>query len=204
MDHLVYATPDLAASVSAFTAATGLTPAPGGVHVGRGTRNELVGLGPGRYLEIIGPDPGQPDPEGPRPFRIDELAGPRVVTWAIRSVDLEAAVAAARAAGFDPGEPAAMSRSTPEGELLEWRLTAGFAEPTGVVPFLIDWGQTPHPSTRGLPEAELVSFVGFAPEPDEVAWKLAAVGAEVSVATGEAGLSVVLGTPRGVVRLEEL
>ncbi|WP_328329990.1 VOC family protein [Kribbella sp. NBC_00382] len=204
MDHLVYATPDLAATVAAFTAATGLTPMPGGVHVGRGTRNELVGLGPGRYLEIIGPDLGQPDPESPRPFGIDELAQPRVVTWAIGSTDLDAAVAAARAAGFDPGEPEGMSRSTPEGDLLEWRLTSAFTEPTGLVPFLIDWGRTVHPSSRGLPQAELVSFMGFAPQPGEVAWMLDAVGAELALAAGEAGLSVVLGTPRGVVRLEEL
>jgi hypothetical protein len=204
MDHLVYATPDLAASVAAFTAATGLTPAAGGVHVGRGTRNELVGLGPGRYLEIIGPDLGRPDPEGPRPFGIDGLARPRVATWAIRSTDLDAAVRGARAAGFDPGEPEGMSRSTPDGELLEWRLTPAFAESSGLVPFLIDWGRTVHPSSRALPEAELVSFVGSAPEPGEVVRMLDAVGAELSVAIGEAGLSVVLGTPRGVVRLEEL
>lgn len=97
-----------------------------------------------------------------------------------------------------------MSRSTPDGELLEWRLTSAFAEPSGLVPFLIDWGRTVHPSHRGLPQAELVSFTGSAPEPAEVAWQLDAVGAELAVVTGEAGLGVVLGTPRGVVRLEEL
>ena len=91
-----------------------------------------------------------------------------MVTWAIGSTDLDAAVAAARAAGFDPGEPEEMSRSTPEGELLEWRLTSAFAEPSGLVPFLIDWGRTVHPSSRGLPQAELVSFAGFAPEPADL------------------------------------
>ncbi|MFD8740899.1 VOC family protein, partial [Streptomyces sp. NPDC059618] len=43
-DHIVLATPDLAATVAEFTRRTGVVPAPGGVHVGLGTRNHLVGL----------------------------------------------------------------------------------------------------------------------------------------------------------------
>lgn len=199
MDHLVYATPDLAATVADFAASTGLKPAPGGAHPGRGTRNELIGLGPGRYLEIVGPDPEQGIV--PRLFGIDQLSAPRLVTWAIRPRDLDAAVAEARAAGFDPGDPEAMHRSSPEGERLDWRLTRVMAEPSGVVPFLIDWQQTPHPSTRGLPEADLVSFEAWAPEPLEIRRLLAAVGAELPISAGEAGLSAVLETPRGRIRL---
>ena len=89
LDHLVYATPDLDASVEALAKHLGTEPVPGGAHPGWGTRNALIGLGTGVYLEIIGPDPSQPDPEGARPFLIDDLTDARLVTWAYRHPDPE-------------------------------------------------------------------------------------------------------------------
>src|SRR4051794_32302696 len=103
LDHLVLATPDLAGAVRRFTERTGVVPARGGSHVGLGTANFLVDVGDGGYLEIIGPDPDAPDPDAPRPFGIDELTEPRVVTWAVRTDDIDALVAQARGAGYDPG-----------------------------------------------------------------------------------------------------
>ncbi|WP_327085082.1 VOC family protein [Nonomuraea sp. NBC_01738] len=144
MDHLVYATPDLAPTVAEVERLLGVKPAEGGRHVGLGTRNHLLGLGGRSYLEIIGPDPEQPHPGAPRPFGIDTLDAPRLVAWAVEPDDLDATVAASRARGYDPGTPFAMSRRTPSGDLLEWRL-AFAAEPDPVIPFLIDWGTTPHP-----------------------------------------------------------
>ena len=43
---------------------------------GMGTTNFLIGLGAGAYLEIIGPDPDQPQPVGGRWFGIDRLTPP--------------------------------------------------------------------------------------------------------------------------------
>ena len=74
LDHLVYAVPDLAAGVAAITALLGVAPSPGGPHPGLGTRNFLVSLGESCYLEIIGPDPEQPQPSRPRPFGLDRLS----------------------------------------------------------------------------------------------------------------------------------
>ena len=119
LDHLVLAGPDLAEAVAWFAELTGVDPAAGGSHVGLGTANYLVGLGAAAYLEIIGPDPEQPAPEQPRPFGIDDLVAPRVVSWAVRVSDIAAVVAASRRAGYDPGDPIAMSRRTRDGELLE-------------------------------------------------------------------------------------
>jgi len=76
IDHLVYATPDLATTVGLLTDRLGTAPTPGGAHPGRGTRNALVGLGDGAYLEIIGPDLEQPAPLSARPFGIDTLSAP--------------------------------------------------------------------------------------------------------------------------------
>lgn len=181
MDHLVYATPDLEATVREVTRLLGVRPAEGGRHVGLGTRNHLLGLGGRRYLEIIGPDPDQPAPGVPRPFGLDTLTGARLVTWAVEPADLDATVAAAKDRGYDPGPVVPMSRRTPDGDLLEWRLTfPPEGNAGGLVPFLIDWGATTHP-TANLPVVELTGFHGGHPDPAVVRTALAALGVELEV-----------------------
>lgn len=200
LDHLVLATPDLAATVAEFARRTEVTPAPGGVHVGRGTRNHLVGLGGRSYLEILGPDPEQPDPAEPRLFGIDGLTGPRTLTWAISPPDLDAAIATARARGYDPGPAHSMSRRTPDGTVLRWRLTdGGSAHPPGLVPFLIDWGDSRHPADSGLPVTPLLEVSGTAPDPEEVRGPLAALDTALALAAGPASLTFTVDTPNGPV-----
>ncbi|MFK4145325.1 VOC family protein [Streptomyces sp. NPDC004065] len=199
LDHLVLATPDLAATVADFARRTGVTPAPGGAHVGLGTRNHLVSLGGARYLEIIGPDPEQPAPEGSRPFALERLTGPRTVTWAVAVRDLDRAVATARARGHDPGGIREMSRRRPDGTVLRWRLTDGAGHPSGLVPFLIDWGSSPHPAASGLPVTPLLALSASAPDPDELRPLLAAVDADLALTEGPAGLTFTVDTPRGPV-----
>ncbi|MEU9393110.1 VOC family protein [Streptomyces sp. NPDC048324] len=200
LDHLVLATPDLAATVADFTRRTGVAPAPGGAHVGRGTRNFLVALGGCSYLEIIGPDPEQTAPDAPRPFAVDDLTAARTVTWAVSPPDLDAAVAAARARGYDPGDIRPMSRRRPDGTLLQWRLTDGDTQhPSGLVPFLIDWGSTVHPSASGLPATPLLRLSASAPDPAELRPLLAAVGAELPLTEGPVALTFTVDTPHGPV-----
>jgi hypothetical protein len=185
LDHLVLAGPDLAQAVGWFAELTGVQPAPGGSHIGLGTANHLVGLGSGAYLEVIGPDPNQPEPAQARPFGIDDLTAPQLVTWAIRTDDLDALIAEARAGGYDPGDPVAMSRRTPDGELLEWRLATQVRYGDGLVPFLIDWGSTPHPTSRGLPQTELLDLRATHPDPASVRPALVALRADLHIDIGE-------------------
>ena len=173
LDHLVYATPDLNASMEELADRLGTHPVPGGAHPGWGTRNALIGLGVGAYLEIIGPDPEQPDPEHPRPFLIDELREARLVTWAYRHPDpeslvdtLELALGNTRDQGGRLGPVRSMSRTKPDGDTLHWRLSDPTALPAGgVVPFLIDWGATPHPSAALPNECGLLELVVSHPDP---------------------------------------
>ncbi len=88
-----------------------------------------------------------------------------------------------------------MSRRTPDGDELRWRLTPS----RGVVPFLIDWGSTPHPTTRDLPQVTLEAFTLSHPEPDPVRAQLAALGVALPVtAAAVPTLTAVFGTPRGL------
>jgi glyoxalase-like protein len=204
LDHIVFAAPDLSEAVEGFARLTGVRPAPGGQHVGLGTANHLVGLGGDAYLEIIGPDPEQPAPPQPRPFGIDRLTEARVVAWAIHPPDLDGRIEAARAAGYDPGAPVPLSRQTPDGETMRWRLTwPDLDASAGLVPFLIDWGDTPSPPSRGgLPTVPLVSLEATHPVPGQLRPALAALGVDLPIRAGDrAGLTVVLAGGHGEVVL---
>ncbi len=180
LDHLVYAGPDLEEAVARVAELTGVTPVSGGRHVGRGTANYLADLGAGAYLEVVGPDPEQPEHTGPRPFGIDELTAPALVTWAARVEGIDQVITEARDAGYDPGEAFEMSRATDDGELLTWRLT-GAGGLDGLAPFLIDWGSTPHPTTRSLPSIPLRLVTGVHPEPAAVESAVRALGMDMLV-----------------------
>jgi hypothetical protein len=200
IDHLVYATSNLADSVDELSNRFGVSLTPGGQHVGFGTRNFLADLGDSRYLEVIGPDPEQPTPNRPRPFGIDDLAKSRLVTWAARVSDLDEAVRRAQAAGYDPGPIIAMSRDSADGVPLRWRLTFSPAsgELGGLVPFLIDWADTPHPSKAAAPGMRLLSLTGFHPDIARIERCLAALGEQLDVQERpEPGLRAVLATPAG-------
>ena len=175
LDHLVYAVTDLDAAVDELADLLGARPSAGGRHVGRGTCNRLLSFDDGSYLEIIGVDDGQPSPDGPRPFGIDLLTGPRLVTWAMRVDDIDDAVASARRHGSDPGPAQAMSRATPDGGLLSWQLTDAFVTGDGLVPFLIAWGDTVHPSLTATGGVRLMELTAAHPEPALVATAFAAL-----------------------------
>lgn len=182
LDHLLLATPDLAGTVAWLERQTGVAPAPGGPHPGRGTRNYLLGLGGTAYLEIIGLDAGQPEPQTPPPFDLAALAAPRLVTWALRvgDDDLDRRVAAARANGFNPGPVSTRTRVSPDGETVRARVT----EPAdGLVPFLVDWCGSAHPAAA-LPSIAACELAGIHPEPLAVRHCLRALGADLDVRPG--------------------
>lgn len=198
VDHLVYGAPDLDAACDDLEVRLGVRPAPGGRHERLGTANALVAIGGGAYLEVIGPDSEAPEPTGPRPFGIDDLVEPRLVAWAIRVDDIDAAAAESAARGHDPGPVFDLSRTTPAGDVLCWRLT--FPDPAfdGVVPFLIDWLESPHPSSTAPGDvtwngAPTISH----PAPERVEGALAALGADALVMGGaHPGLAATLLGPR--------
>jgi hypothetical protein len=182
---VVYATPNVEETVEDLFQALGVRALIGGQHVGWGTHNCLASLGDGVYLEIVGPDPRQPDPDGPRPFLIDHITSPRLVTWAVSVPDMATALAASIAAGYDPGPSRAMSRATPDGGTLSWELTAPpLGDDGGLVPFLLAWGSTRHPSSTTVQGLSLESLTATHPQPDDVNEMLRALGTSLSIGHG--------------------
>ena len=203
VDHLVYATPELQLGIDRIEKLLGIKAAPGGQHPGRGTRNALVALGPTSYLEIIGPDPEQPTPPQPRPFGIDGLREPRLARWAAKGRGLETLAGDARRNGIRLGEVIAGSRRRADGVLLSWRYTdPQTVVADGVVPFFIDWGQTPHPSATATPGSTLIELRAQHPDPDSVAKALKSLGLELQVQRApQPGLIATINSPRGRVEL---
>lgn len=204
LDHLVFAVRDLDTAVRDLAERLGIHPSPGGQHLGFGTRNYLLSLGVETYLEIIGPDPEQPDPEGRRPLGVDIVQQPSLVAWAVKATDIEQQVKCARARGYDPGAVRSMSRTLPDGSTLGMRRTTFPEDETlpNPVPFLIDWESTAHPSATSSQGLRLLEFRAEVPDPKEVEAKLTALGVDLRLSEGKANeLIATVEGPLGVVRL---
>ena len=204
LDHILWAAPDLDDGAKTIERLTGVTPARGGVHPGLGTRNSLVALDSGAYFEIIAPDPAQ-NLVGNRGGRIAEQTRPGLMTFAIASDDLASLREAALREGLGVNGPVAMHRNTPGGARLDWTILyledARFGE---AIPFVIDWGKTPHPSTSLPGGCRLKSFTVTHPEAEALSRLYAALGIPVAVKRAAyPGFVVELSTPNGEVVLTQ-
>jgi hypothetical protein len=203
LDHLVYATPDLQRGIDAIEQQLGVKATPGGQHPGLGTRNALVALGPTSYLEIIGPDPDQPKPAGPRRFGIDGLKAPRFVRWVVKSSELDAVSAKAVKANVALGAITPGSRRRPDGVVLSWRYTdPNTVVADGLIPFFIDWGSSPHPALTAARGATLVQLRAEHPQAERVQKMIDALELGLRVDRGAApAIIATIDSPRGRVEL---
>ncbi len=203
LDHLVYATADLEATVEEVARLLGVTPAIGGRHPGWGTRNALLSLGPRAYLEIMGPDRGQPESGRERPFGIDAISKPRLATWVARTDDIQAVIERARRKGLDLGELQERSRERPDGSLLRWKMTdLAKNREEGIVPYFIDWGDSPHPAEGAPGGCQLIALEAFHPDAARVRSLLESLGIDLRVRKGSAALKATIDGPRGRVVLK--
>jgi hypothetical protein len=203
VDHLVWGGLSLEQEIQRLESWTGIRAAPSGRHPGEGTRNALMRVGDGMYLELIGPDPTQPPPPRARWLGLDALSGPRLITWAAKCPDLDQRASAARAAGVEVGELRRGERELNGGQVLSWRLTyPNLRLGDGLVPFLIDWGQSRHPADTAPGGVQLLDLRAEHPDPAAVLGALRHLGLELRVEAGPApALIATLETPRGRVEL---
>ena len=203
IDHLVFATPDLAQGVDEIEVLTGVRASAGGQHAAWGTHNRLLALGRDAYLEIIAPDPSQPQPTKPRPFGIDTLTHSRLVTWAARGSHLEQFARSAAERGVHLGEVFSGSRVRSDGAILSWQLTSPWLLlEGGLVPFFIDWGESPHPAASAAQGLSLVELRAEHPNPHVLSRTLQTLGLEISVQqASNAALVATIQGPKGRIQL---
>jgi hypothetical protein len=180
-------------------------PVPGGAHPGLGTRNALLGLADGHYLEIIAPDPAQPL-AGTFGAALADLSRPALITWALRSHDLPGIARRLTGAGLQTRGPVRTRRTTPAGDVLEWDLlfVSGHAFGT-LLPFFIDWRDTPHPAGDLTAVGTLEAITLETPHASELRRLLGHLDVPVAVKQAvEPALRATLTCPHGEVVLESL
>ena len=150
-----------------------------------GAYNHLLALQDGAYLEIIGPDP-EHQGGGSMPFGLDPQSGrgAHIPHWCWKGNErIDELAGAARGAGYDLGDVVPLGRDLPDGGRLDWRLTIGTWPPHlgGLIPFLIDWGDAPHPSTTAVQGVTLASWHGEHPDLDTVRAAHRVLGIEIEL-----------------------
>ena len=203
VDHLVFATSELDRGVAEIERLLGVRASRGGRHPKWGTQNALAALGPLSYLEIIAPEPGHLPSTGVRPFGLDVPSRSRLVGWAANCSGLEQLRAVAARHGVALGDVQSGSRQRPDGAILRWTLTDPCCViADGIVPFFIDWEQSPHPASVAPTGAALVSLRAEHPDAGRVRDLLRGLALELPVAAASApALVAEIDCPNGRVLL---
>jgi len=203
IDHLMWGVPDLGEGIAEAGRLFGVTATPGGAHPGLGTRNALVGLADGRYLEIIAPDPAQ-SLAGTFGAALADLSHPALVTWALGNRELSATAKLLGAAGLKVRGPVRTRRTTPTGERLEWDLLFAGGHAFGALfPFFIDWRDCRHPSLSLVSAGSLEALSIECPYAAELGALLGEVDLPLLVVEGdEPSLRATIETAHGPVVLE--
>ncbi|MFT7594401.1 MAG: hypothetical protein ACI8R4_001722 [Paracoccaceae bacterium] len=197
LDHIAVAGATLEDAAEAVESALGVSLQPGGQHDLFATRNRLLGLADGFYIEAIAIDPSAPPPARPRWFDLDHFTGPaRLTNWICRT-DNMATTLPDLPAGV--GTPVALRR----GDLC-WQMAVpadGKLPYDNLFPALIEWQGNLHPGAMLAPSGcALRRMVVAHPQADALARVLAPFldDARVVFESGLPGLMAEIDTPNGM------
>ena len=203
VDHLVMTSSSLASGIDELERLSGVRAAGGGRHQDWGSHNALISLGARAYLEVIAADPESRVPSAHRP-EVFTRPGTGVLNgWVARVADIERAVARSHELGHGLGAIREGRRERPDGSVLAWRLTdprtRGF---DGLLPILIDWGDSPHPASSATPGCHLIDLEFVHPEAKTLSAVLDQLELPVTVRPGRAASIVAtIETPAGRITL---
>jgi hypothetical protein len=200
LDHLIVGADTLAQGAAFIEDLLGVKPQAGGRHLMMGTHNMVLKLGARAYLEVIAIDSAGEAPRRPRWFGLDDekiraqlRERPRLLTWAARTQDIDAAV---KQCPIALGPVHSMERGA-----YQWRITIpddGALICDGLVPALIQWDCATHPADnledRGY---ELASLDGEHPDATTVSAALAELGLENIISPVKAHHARLAATIRG-------
>ena len=201
LDHILLGCNDLDRGIQLVEEATGVRPAIGGVHPGRGTRNALLSLGERRYLEIIAPDSSQ----GPVVHfpQILGMTDPRLIGWAVHPPDIAAVAKQLRENQVAFTGPDDGSRKRPDGRVLNWKTINLADDRHGLLPFFIEWSaDSVHPSKDAPAKCTLDYFEIMSADPEELTATFKRIGLDLPVQhSDKARLHALISGPKGDVQL---
>jgi Glyoxalase-like domain len=197
LDHIILGCNDLDRGIDLVEENTGVRPAIGGVHPGRGTRNALLSLGERRYLEIMAPDPAQQKivhfPQ------IREMREPRLIGWAVHPPDIVAVAKQLLENKVAFKGPDDGSRKRPDGRVLTWKTVNLADDRLGLLPFFIEWSaDSVHPSKDAPARCRLEYFEIMSVDPDELTLTLKRIGLDLPVQRSDkTRLRALISGPKG-------
>lgn len=204
LDHIVYAVSDLDEACRKFEELLGVKPVFGGYHQTQGTKNALVGLGDGQYLELLAIDHTNTQVSAPRWMGIDLFTKPQVTRLAMKSSNLERDIPVLQKANSNMGVRSAGSRKTNDGTLLAWDLLMPLASPeVEILPFMIDWsGADSHPSDQLISKCRLIELVASHPNPREIESTLDELNVSLTIKQSEnISIKAMIECPKGIVEI---
>ncbi len=201
LDHIILGCSDLDRGIEFVEESTGVRPAIGGVHPGRGTHNALLSLGERRYLEIIAPDPAQHEIVHFPQLR--EMTDPRLIGWAVHPTDISAVAKLLRENKIEFQGPADGSRKRPDGRVLNWKTINLADDRHGLLPFFIEWSaDSVHPSKDSPAKCTLDYFEIMSADAEELTSTLKRIGLDLPVQRSDkARLHALISGPKGDVKL---
>lgn len=203
MDHITITAPTLKTGADLVYRTLGITPQKGGEHPRMGTHNLFLRLGDSIFLEIIAINPKVEAPNRPRWFALDQIVEDtpaKLMTWVIRSDDIQATVANCK-------EPVGDIEPMSRGEV-NWLITIpkdGSLPIQGGAPAVIQWQLGYHPANNfvdyGLSLAKLQIFH---PEHERIIMQLKSMKLEADVEVlygAETKLVAYIKTQQGIKKL---
>jgi Glyoxalase-like domain len=197
LDHILLGCNDLDRGIELVEEATGVRPAIGGVHPGRGTRNALLSLGERCYLEVIAPDPAQSEIVHYPQLR--SMTDARLIGWAVHPPDIAAVAKQLRENQVAFTGPDDGSRKRPDGRVLNWKTINLADDHHGLLPFFIEWSaDSVHPSKDAPAKCTLDYFEIMSVDPEELTSAFKRIGLDLPVQRSDkARLRAVITGPKG-------
>ncbi len=201
-DHIVYAVPDLEATMDWFEKETGVRPVFGGYHKTQGTKNAIVNLGNECYLEILAIDEGNTAIGTPRWMGIDMIESPQITRWSLKSDNLRQDSKILKKYHAEMGNIQGGQRQTSTGNTLTWEMILPLATPAvELAPFMTDWQHSAtHPTHNMIQKCQLIALSCTHPNPSAIQDIFKELGIDMTIAKGEkAVINAKIKHPNGVI-----
>jgi len=205
IDHIVYSVFDLDIAISDIEKKLGVEPSFGGYHPTFGTKNALINLDNGMYLELLASDQNNTEVKHHRWMGVDLLTKNQITRWALKSSNLEKDSLPLKKYNSKMGSIGGGSRNTIRGSLLQWEMVLPLPAPeVELVPFMVDWSNSETHPHNELPNMNcaLLELFGTHPNPDLFTDIFQTLGLKFRIEQSEEiSLKLCLNCPKGVVEI---